>query len=68
MSNAIPFSSFLPKIPYNLFPLTAPQSTYSYILALAFLFAGSRIFTRLRASPLIDGQLGHPLLHIQLET
>jgi hypothetical protein len=26
------------------------------------------IFTRPRASPPIDGQLGHPLLHMQLET
>jgi hypothetical protein len=29
---------------------------------------GHIIFTRLRASPLIDGQLGHLLLHMQLET
>jgi hypothetical protein len=28
---------------------------------------GHMIFTRPRASPLIDGQLGHPLLHMQLE-
>jgi hypothetical protein len=26
------------------------------------------IFTRPRASPSIDGQLGHPLLHMQIET
>ena len=29
---------------------------------------GHMIFTRLRASPPIDGWLGHPLLHMQLET
>jgi hypothetical protein len=29
---------------------------------------GHMIFTRPRASPPIDGQLGHPLLHMQLET
>ena len=29
---------------------------------------GPRIFSRPRASPPTDGQLGHPLLHMQLET
>jgi hypothetical protein len=29
---------------------------------------GHMIFERPRASPPIDGQLGHPLLHMQLET
>jgi hypothetical protein len=29
---------------------------------------GHIIFTRPRAYPPIDGQLGHPLLHVQLET
>jgi hypothetical protein len=29
---------------------------------------GHIIFARPRASPPIDGQLGHPLLHMQLET
>jgi hypothetical protein len=29
---------------------------------------GHMIFTRTRPSPPIDGQLGHPLLHMQLET
>ena len=29
---------------------------------------GHMIFTRTRASPPINGQLGHPLLHMQLET
>jgi hypothetical protein len=29
---------------------------------------GHMIFARPRASPPIDGQLGHPLLHMQLET
>jgi hypothetical protein len=29
---------------------------------------GHMIFARLRASPPIDGRLGHPLLHMHLET
>jgi hypothetical protein len=29
---------------------------------------GHMIFTRPRASPPINGRLGHPLLHMQLET
>jgi hypothetical protein len=29
---------------------------------------GHMIFARPRASPPIDGRLGHPLLHMQLET
>ena len=29
---------------------------------------GHRAFTRPRASPPIDGQLGHPLLHMRLES
>jgi hypothetical protein len=29
---------------------------------------GHMIFARPRASPPVDGQLGHPLLHVQLET
>ena len=29
---------------------------------------GHRIFTRSRASPPTDGLLGHPLLHMELET
>jgi hypothetical protein len=32
------------------------------------LVLGHMIFTRPRASPPIDGQLGHPLIHMQLET
>ena len=30
--------------------------------------SGHMIFTRPRASPPIDGQLGHPLIHMQLQT
>ena len=44
----------------------APQLTQSCFLAPGFPVLGHMIFTRPRASP-IDGQLGHPLLHTQLE-
>jgi hypothetical protein len=46
----------------------APQPTHSCSLALAFPVLGLMIFLRPRASPPIDGRLGHPLLHRQLET
>jgi hypothetical protein len=56
------------KIPYPLLltqhpnpPIPASWPWHSPIL-------GHRIFTRPRASPFIDGLLGHPLLHMQLET
>ena len=48
----------------DLFPnLPTPTSWPCHSLVL-----GHMIFTRPRASPPIDGQVGHPLLHIQLET
>jgi hypothetical protein len=46
---------------------SAPQPTHSCFLALAFPLLGHMIFTRPRASSPIDGRLGHPLLHMQLE-
>jgi hypothetical protein len=49
-------------------PRPAPQPTHSLFLALVFPCTGHIIFARPRASPPIDGQLGHPLLHMQLET
>jgi hypothetical protein len=48
--------------------IPAPQPTYSCFPSLAFPCMGNMIFTRPRASPPIDGLLGHPLLHMQLET
>ena len=56
------------KIPYPLLPLAAPQPTHSYSWPWHFPILGHRIFPRPRASPPIDGRLGHPLLHMQLET
>jgi hypothetical protein len=47
-------------------PCPAPQSTHSRFLALAFPCTGA--YDLHKTSPPIDGQLGHPLLHIQLET
>jgi hypothetical protein len=67
ISNAIPFPSFLWKspitppalLPYPLTPASWPW--HSPVL-------GHIIIIRPRASLPIDGQLGHPLLYIQLET
>jgi hypothetical protein len=65
--NAITFPSFSPKIPYPPAallpnpPTPASSPWHSPVL-------GHRIFTRPRASPPIDGLVGHPLLHMQLET
>ena len=61
ISNAIP-KALLPS------PCPAPQPTYSHFLALASPVLGLMIFARPRASPPIDGRLGYPLLHMQLET
>jgi hypothetical protein len=49
-------------------PCPAPQPTQSCFLTLAFLYTGAYNLAKPRASPPIDGQLGCPLLHIQLET
>ena len=50
-------------------PHPAPQPTHSRFLALAFLCTGAYIiFERPWAFPPIDGRLGQPLLHMQLET
>jgi hypothetical protein len=61
-----PFLVSSPKIPYTLpcsptHPLQLPGPGIPPIL-------GHRIFARPRASPSIDSQLGHPMLHMQLET
>ena len=57
------------KVPYTLPPtalLPHPPTPASW--PWHFPVLGYIIFTRPRASPPIDGQLGHPLLHMQLET
>jgi hypothetical protein len=68
ISNAFPFPTFLSESPLYpppaLFPnLPTPASWpwHSPVL-------GHMIFERPRASPPIDGRLGHSLLHMQLET
>jgi hypothetical protein len=48
-------------------PCPAPQHIHSRFPARAFTCTGE-IFARTRASFPTDGHLGHPLLHIQLET
>jgi hypothetical protein len=55
------------EIPYPLLPPTAPQPTHSHSRSWYSPIMGHRIFTGPRASPPIDDQLGHPLLHMQLE-
>jgi hypothetical protein len=68
ISKFIPFPGFSSENPPSLAPPPAPQPTHSNFLALAFPYMGHRIFTGPRVSPPIDDQLGHPLLHMQLET
>ena len=53
---SLPLSSCSPTHPL---PLSGPGNP---------LYWGIMIFAVPRASPLTDGQLGHPLLHMQLET
>jgi hypothetical protein len=59
-------SNAIPKVPYTLPPdllpnPPTPTSWHSPVL-------GHMIFEIPRTSPPTDGQLGHPLLHMQLET
>jgi hypothetical protein len=56
-----------PPIP---FPRPAPQPTHSGFLALAFPYTGVYDLgkTKARAFPPVVGLLGHPLLHMQLDT
>jgi hypothetical protein len=73
ISHAIPFPSCLsgnllypppPPLPTTLLlnpPIPASRPCHSPVL-------GHMIFARPRASPPNDGGLGHPLLHMQLET
>jgi hypothetical protein len=49
-------------------PHPAPHPTHSCFLALVFPCTEAYDLRNTKGSPLIDGQLGHPLLHMQLET
>jgi hypothetical protein len=61
-----PFLVSFPKITYTLPLLPNPPTPTSWPWHSPIL--EHRIFARPRASPPIDGWLGHPLLHMQLET
>jgi hypothetical protein len=68
ISNAILFPSFLSESP--LYPPLAllPNSSTPACWPWHSPVLGHIIFARPKASPPIDGQLGHLLLHMQLET
>jgi hypothetical protein len=59
-------SNAILKVPYTL-PLPC-SPTHPLLLPGPAIPLYWGIFTRPRASPPVDGQLGHPLLHMQLET
>jgi hypothetical protein len=67
ISNVIPYPSLPSKNPLSPPTCPAPQPTHSHSWALHSPILGHRTFTGPRASPPIDDQLGHPLLHMQLE-
>jgi hypothetical protein len=68
ISNVIPFPSLLSENPLPFSPLPLlPNSLTSASWPWHSPILGHRTFTRLRASSPIDDQLGHPLLHMQLE-
>jgi hypothetical protein len=63
-------SSFLissPKLPYLLHFTLRPNLPIPTFWPCHSPLLGHRTFTKPRASPPIDDQLGHPLLHMQLE-
>jgi hypothetical protein len=62
-------STFLvsPQNPLSIHPSLAPQPTHSHSWPWYSPILVYRTFTGPRASSPIDDQLGHPLLHIQLE-
>ena len=62
-----PFLVSAVKIPYPLPSPSAPQPNHSHSWSQNYPILGHKALTRPRASPPIDDQLGHPLLHIQLE-
>jgi hypothetical protein len=49
-------------------PIPAHQPTHSHFLALAFPCTGAYYLHKTKGSHPIDGLLGYPLLHMQLET
>ena len=61
-------SNALLKVPYTLPPALLPNPPTPTSWPWHSPVLGHIVFTRPRASPPIDGQLGHPLLHMQLET
>ena len=62
-----PFLVSPPKIPYPTLPPPAHQYTYSCSLVLEFHYTGALSLLRTKASPPIDVQQGHLLLHMKLE-
>jgi hypothetical protein len=58
----------IPKAPYTLSLTLLPNPPTPASCPWHSPVLGHMIFTRPRASPPTDGQLGHPLLHMQLET
>ena len=66
------FSSFtfqmLSQKPSIASPHSAPQHTHSHFLALALPYTGAQNLCKTKGLSPIDGRLGHPLLHRQLET
>ena len=49
-------------------PCPAPQPTHSCFLALAFPCTGAYDLHKTKGLSSLNGRLGHPLLHMQLET
>jgi hypothetical protein len=68
ISNAIPFPSFLSESPLYPPPTLLPNPPTPASWPWHSPVLGHIIFARPRASPPNDGLLGHPLLHMQLET
>jgi hypothetical protein len=62
------FLNASPKAPYSLPPALIPNLPTPASWPWHSPVLGHMIFARPKASPPIDGQLGHPLLHMQLET
>jgi hypothetical protein len=67
ISNVIPFSSFPSEKPISPLAFSDPQPTHFHSQSWPSPILAHRTFTGARAFPPIDGQLGHPKLHIQLE-
>jgi hypothetical protein len=61
-------SNAIPKVPYSPHPALLPNPPTPASWPWHSPVLGHIIFTRPKASPPIDCLLGHPLLHMQLET